>query len=276
MEKQKILSADILDILFEGKNKEYGAYELRKTYEKRITYALSGTAVICLLLFAGSILARDGKKQDPQLYVDKQIELESVKKDPPPEELPKPEQKPVEEKPIATVKNLTPQIVPDKEVTPEDEVKSIDEMVDVKIGKENLDGEKGVDIVTPPVEKSIGVGEGLKVKEPDYEKDIFYNVQIAASFNGGMDAWRKYLERNLNRDLPSENGAPPAQYTVTVSFIVDREGRISDVKAENDPGFGTKEEAVRVILKGPNWIPAQQNGHKVIYRHRQRITFQVE
>jgi protein TonB len=56
---------------------------------------------------------------------------------------------------------------------------------------------------------------------------------------------------------------------------VARDGRISDVKSENDPGYGTKEEAVRVIQRGPNWKPAVQNGRNVIYRHRQTVVFQV-
>ena len=61
-----------------------------------------------------------------------------------------------------------------------------------------------------------------------------------------------------------------------VTFIVDKTGNISDVQAENDPGYGTKAEAIRVIKKGPAWIPAIQNNHKVIYRHKQGITFQVK
>ena len=75
--------------------------------------------------------------------------------------------------------------------------------------------------------------------------------------------------------MPVENGAPAGKYAVVVSFVVARDGKISDVKAENDPGYGTKEEAVRVIQRGPNWKAAVQNGRNVIYRHRQAIVFQV-
>jgi protein TonB len=72
------------------------------------------------------------------------------------------------------------------------------------------------------------------------------------------------------------NGAPPAsQLTVVVSFVVDKEGNVSEVKAENNPGYGTAEEAVRVIKKGPKWIPAVQNNRNVMYRQRQSITFLV-
>lgn len=108
----------------------------------------------------------------------------------------------------------------------------------------------------------------------EYEK-VFTIAQEPASFPGGLPAWTKYLERNLNRDLPVNNGAPPGKYTVVISFIVDKEGGLSDIKAENDPGYGTAEEARRMMAKGPSWIPAKQNGLNVIYRHKQSITFQV-
>lgn len=75
--------------------------------------------------------------------------------------------------------------------------------------------------------------------------------------------------------MPAENGAPPAKYTVVVSFIVSKTGDISEESAENDPGYGTKAEALRVITKGPKWKPAVQNGTNVIYRHKQSITFVV-
>jgi protein TonB len=127
-------------------------------------------------------------------------------------------------------------------------------------------------MVAPPVEKSTGVAEAPK--HPDID-EIVVNVQIQAQFPGGLEGWKRYLERNLNKDLPSENGAPPADYTVIVSFIVDRSGNISDVKAENDPGYGTKQEAIKVILKSPKWTPAIQNGREVVYRQKQNITFRV-
>jgi beta-lactamase regulating signal transducer with metallopeptidase domain len=101
------------------------------------------------------------------------------------------------------------------------------------------------------------------------------DAQIPAKFPGGLTAWVKYLEGNVNRDIPVNKGAPPGNYTVLLSFIVDKNGGVSDVKAENDPGYGTAEEAKRVIIKGPNWIPAKLNGLNVIYRHKQSITFVV-
>jgi len=102
---------------------------------------------------------------------------------------------------------------------------------------------------------------------------VFTEPEMPASFPGGKTGWQKYLERNLNRDLPVKNGAPAGKYTVNMNFIVDQNGNISNLVAENDPGYGTKDEALRVIQKGPDWVPAIQNGKKVTSLVKQSITF---
>ncbi len=113
-------------------------------------------------------------------------------------------------------------------------------------------------------------------RKPAYEgQPLFTQTQTPAQFPGGDVAWQKYLQRNLNRDMLVDKGGPPGKYTVVVSFIVDKEGNLSDIQAENDPGYGTKQEAIRMIEKGPKWVPAEQNGKKVIYRHKQKITWVV-
>ncbi len=101
------------------------------------------------------------------------------------------------------------------------------------------------------------------------------SIQIAAEFPGGLQEWNKYISRNLNGNIPVDKGAPSATYTVEISFSILKDGTISDVVAGNDPGYGTKEEAMRVIYKSPDWKPAVQNGKNVIYRHKQKISFTV-
>jgi len=80
MDVNKILTADILDILFEGKNKAYGAYDLRRTYEKRIKIALAGTFALCLLLFVASFVANSSSKSKAQIIVE-DVNLENVKEE---------------------------------------------------------------------------------------------------------------------------------------------------------------------------------------------------
>ena len=104
---------------------------------------------------------------------------------------------------------------------------------------------------------------------------VFTENQIPAEFPGGTAAWLKYLERNLNKDIVKTNGGPPGKYTVVVSFIIDKLGNLSEIEAMNDPGYGTKEEAIRMIVKGPKWKPAILNGQPVIFRQKQSISFIV-
>lgn len=99
--------------------------------------------------------------------------------------------------------------------------------------------------------------------------------QKIAEFPGGLSEWTRYLEKHLVYDIAFRKGAPPGDYRVQVSFTIDRDGKIIDVRAANDPGYGTMEEAIRVIQNGPAWLPAQQYGKTVIYRHKQSITFRV-
>lgn len=273
MEANKILNADILDILFEGRNKEYGAYELRKTYNGRIIKALIAMLLICGMIFIGSYIAKSAfKTTDKPMLVD-DVKLEDIKEEEK-KETPPPPPPPKVEPPKVEIKQFTPpKIVKDEEVKPEEKPPEQEELEDTKIGTFNQEGEKS-DVVAPPVEeKGTGVVEAPKVEE-DYDKE-FKTVQIEAKFPGGQSAWIKFLERNLNNNTPVDNGAPPGSYTVTVSFLVDKDGNISEVNALNDPGYGTSAEAVRAIKKGPKWIPAVQNGRNVIYRQKQNITFQV-
>jgi len=272
MDINKIQSADILDILFDGRNKEYGAYQLRKTYNARIRNSMIGMALICLIFLVGSIIANSTKKSKNDIVVaDMSLtKVDEPKKNEPPPPPPPPKQEPPK---VEITKFTPPKIVKDEEVKPDEEIKEVEKLADTKIGTINQEGAKDEGVVAPPPEKGTGVVEAPKVEE-DYDK-VFTVVQIAAEFPGGLPAWQKYLERNLNRDVPNDNGAPPGKYTVVVSFIVSKDGSISEVTSENDPGYGTKAEAIKVIQKGPKWKPAVQNGRNVIYRHKQSITFVV-
>jgi protein TonB len=265
MDINKILTAEVLDLIFEGRYKEYGAYELRKTYNNRLRTALIVMVAITALLAAGAIWSNRPKTEKTEIIVQ-DVSLADVnqeKKAPPPP----PKQEPPK---VEMAKFTPPKIVKDEEVKKEDEVKEVEKLEDVKIGAIDQKGIKDDGIVAP-VEQSTG-----PAAPPEEETDkIFTVVQQPAEFPGGLQGWSRYLERTLNRDLPVENGAPAGKYAVTVSFVVSRDGSISDVKAENNPGYGTADEAVRVITRGPKWKPAVQNGRNVIYRHRQAVIFMV-
>ncbi|MBK6935634.1 MAG: energy transducer TonB [Chitinophagaceae bacterium] len=107
------------------------------------------------------------------------------------------------------------------------------------------------------------------------ESKIFDRVEVEASFPGGDQMWRKYLERTLNPNIPVDNGAPEGKFTVVIQFVVDKEGNISDVRPLTHHGYGMEAEVMRVIMKGPKWTPAMQNGRIVKAYRKQPVTFQV-
>ena len=275
MEANKYLSADILDILFEGKNKEYGAYELRKTYSKRIGIAVAVMVAICLLAFIFTILANNGGKKDNQIIVQ-DVQLEDIKKEERPEPPPPPPPPKQPEPPKVEITKFTPpKIVKDEEV--KEPPPPVEKLEDTKIGTIDQEGKKDEGFVAPPVEeKGTGVVEPKKDEE-DYDR-VFTKVEKEAKFPGGQAAWTRYLERNLNSSIPSDEGAPPGLYKVTVQFIVDKEGNISNVTAIETPKAcsGCGPEAIRVIKKGPKWEPAVQNGRNVIFQALQAVIFKVE
>lgn len=271
MDANQILKADALDIIFEGRNKEYGAYELRKTYNRRLMIAIIAMVVVCLVVFISLLISSNRKTTEKTQILVHDVQLANIQEEKKPEP-PPPPPPPKQEPPKIEVKKFTPPKIVKEEVT--EPPPRQEELVETKIGTINQQGIK-TDVIAPPVEeKGTGIVEAPKVTE-DYDKE-FKTVQIQAKFPGGIEAWNRFLQQNLRSDIPVENGAPPGAYTVVVSFLVDKEGNISEVRAENDPGYGTAQEAVRVIKRGPKWIPAVQNGRNVIYRQRQSITFKVE
>lgn len=271
MEKKFKQRNDILEILFANRNKDYGAYELRVMYNKRMKYALAFMLLLCLLFTVGSILANGKDKSKALIYVGPVLELEDIVE--PPEEPVKPPEQKIEQRPVAQEPLTPPKIIADNLVEEKDVMLEIKDYAEVKIGNTKVEGDI-IDVVMPPVEPSTSITKGIKSNADEIDSR-FTPVQIPAEFPGGIKEWQRFLERNLNSDLPTENGAPLGVYTVVVSFTVDTEGKVSDVKAENDPGYGTKDEAIRVIRKGPKWTPAIQNGRSVVYRHKQMITFKV-
>ncbi len=275
MEPNKILQADILDIIFDGKNKAYGAYDLRKTYNKTLVKALLFTSAILLLAFLGSVMANmlnKGKKTDQIEVLETQM-AEIKKDEPPPPPPPPPPPTPPPPPEVNQVKFTPPKIVKDEEVKPDEKIEEIKE--DQVISTKTVESENKEQIVQAPVEdKGTQVVEVPKVS--DDENKIFTKVEVEASFPGGESAWRRYLQNNLNPNTPVDNGAPEGTYQVVVRFIVGRDGSISDVQAETSHGYGMEQEAMKIIKKGPKWTPAIQNGRNVNAYRRQPITFVVQ
>jgi protein TonB len=275
MEVNKILSADVLDIIFEGRNKEYGAYQLRKTYNKRLVTSLLIVGGLCLLLFVGYLVsslldnsaeAKNVVVQDVQL---EEIKQEEKKEEPPPPPPPKPPEPPK----VEMAKFTPPKIVKDEEVKEEEKPPEVEKLEDTKIGLSNQEGQKDEGIVAPPVDDGgKGVVEAPKKDDEDWDK-TFTKVEIESEYPGGAAAWQRYLNRNLR--YPQEAIDNEVQGAVVVQFIVDKEGNVSDVEAISGPQE-LRAEAVRVIKKSGKWTPAVQNGRQVKSYKKQPIVFRLE
>src|SRR5882757_9454065 len=219
MEINKILSADILDIIFDGRNKDYGAYDLRKTYNKRITTSLLVMGGLVLALVAGYLINNYQGAGKKAAVVVQDVQLEDIKeekKNEPPPPPPPPKEPPK----VEMAKFTPPKIVKDEEVKAEEKPPEVEKLEDTKIGAANQEGVKDEGITAPPVsDEGKGVVEAPKKDEEDYDK-TFTKVEIESEYPGGAAAWLRYLNKNFR--YPDDAVNNEVQGTVIVQFIVDK------------------------------------------------------
>lgn len=274
MEISKILTADILDILFEGRNKSYGAYELRKSYKRRLLISLTVMLSTLLLLIGGVLFANmNRKEQIVKEIVIPDNELKLIEKEQPPVE-PPPPVKPPPAQQLETKQFTQLKVVPDEEVKPEEKPPAMEELEDVKIGTANVEGLKDEGIVAPPSDDAgKGVTDIIRKDETDYGA-TFTKVEIDAKYPGGTPAWARFLNKSLANNYPQEAQDNGIQGRVEIMFIVDTLGNVSNVEAVAGPKE-LWDAAIRVIKKSGKWEPAIQNGRRVKAYKRQPIIFQL-
>lgn len=270
MEAKQILKSDLLDILFEGRNKEYGAYDLRKTYNKRLTKALIGTVVFILLLLIGSAIANKLSEDNSVNEIKtSDVTLQQIKPEEPPPPPPPPPKLPPPP-PVATIQFTPPKVVKDEEVVkPPPEIKEIEK---AKVDVKTVEGTKDIGIVAPPSDEVGTQVVAAPVEKKEDPDKVFTKVEIEANFPGGPQAWSKYVSRAISAQLDEFTESDYG--TCIVRFIVDKTGTVSDVQATTMKGSKLAEIAVNAIRKGPKWIPAQQNGRYVNAYRLQPVTLQ--
>lgn len=266
METNQILQSNILDILFDGKNKMYGAYDLRNTYNQRVSTALLSTMGLIIFFVITSAIVNSFKKDDAPMIMKTH---ETVVQVAPPEKI-----KPVIPKLIKTatsapvIKSSIPVVVKDNQVLipPPDKA----EIEKANIGIENIPGNGTPGIINPPSEiKGSEVGGNINSRETSQDSR-FMPIEVEAEFPGGPLAWQRFIQKAINSQLDEFTESDYG--TCTVKFIVDKEGRVSDVHALDMKGSKLAEVAVNAIRKGPRWTPAQQNGHYVNAARLQPVT----
>jgi protein TonB len=272
MEINKILNADILDIIFEGRNKQYGAYELRKTYNSRLTKALIITASILALILLSFVISHFLNRSDKVEKIDVvDTQIAEIKtKDPTPPPPPPPPVKPPPPPAVNQVKFTPPVVKKDEEVKKDEKPPDITDKT--VISSETVKSDNTQQIVQAPIEDK---GTGVAQAPVEDDNTVFTKVEVDAEFPGGPGAWAKFLSKNLDPQVPVDAGAPVGTYRVIIRFIVSKDGTASDVEAETNFGYGMEDEAIRAIKKAPKWTPALQNGRNVNAYKRQPITFVV-
>lgn len=267
MTSKELLHADLLDILFENRNKDYGAYALRKNYDQRMT-----TALVIMLLIGGvfSFFALNGNNHFIEPRMPEAIpEIITVIIPPKPDD-PEPAAIPPKanhNKPLASVKSTIIQIDKDLLITDVPDQRDLSEKI---IDVINIDGELPTD-KNVVIQNKSNPGDGAAPTKPVEEvSPRFIKEESGAEFPGGLSAFSRFLSKHLRAPADLR---PGEKKTVLAQFMVDINGKISEIIILNSAGDYYDKEVIRVLNKMPAWKPAVQNGHKTAIYFKQPVSF---
>ena len=277
MAKIDLIDNNWTDLVFEGKNKEYGAYVLRRDTGKRNVKALVWVMIGIALIFAiayANLAIQNAMKQNAAIETDVELsklaqkkEAKVERKEPVKVEV---EQK-VVEKVKSSVKFTAPEIKKDDEVKPEDEIKSQDDLSKTNTAIGTFDV-KGNDEAEGEVLKAKEVVVDEKPKEE--ETKVFDVVEQMPSFPGGDAELMKFLSTHIKYPVVAEENG--IQGRVIATFVVERDGSISDVKVIKSVDPSLDKEATRVVSSMPHWIAGRQNGNPVRVKYTVPVTFKLQ
>jgi len=266
MTPEAILHSDVLDIIFENRNKQYGAYTLRREYNRRLITALIIMLLVVLVLSLSSLFKKPAGETVFTTVVDLTDTLQLIK---PVEKLPEP--KKVIQNPVATIRNPPPLIVPDHLAT--DTMHTQEELEHPQIGLQDKKGDT-LDVVQPVNSDNSGSGNETTAPEPPApEPDIWLSPEVMPEYPGGIEALRHFLGRNLN--VPEDAVEPGQRIKIPVKFVVNKDGNLSGVEFLVQPDERFKKEILRVMGKMPKWKPGSQHGKTVNVYYTIPIIFEM-
>lgn len=240
-----------IDMVFEGRNKAYGAYVLRKENPKVTLIALFIGAAIFASLLALPMLDWSSDNDEVE---EKVTMVDMAKLAAPPVEEPKPLIPPPPPPPpapkIDEVKFVKPKVVEKEKVV--EEIKTIEELKDKNVGAKDVKGrDDGKIVIDAPS------GEGDKDAKIVEDNTVYNAVEVKPDFPGGLQKFYDFVGKNYR--APEED----IRGKVYVQFVVEKDGSLTDIKVMRDIGYGTGAEAIRVLKKSPRWKPGIQNGRAV-------------
>ena len=247
------------EIVFEHRNKEYGAYELRKRYNKNMNTAF----IIAISVFVISVSVpaiMDFLDSIVPAEADTNVELTLVDAPPLDKDVPPPPPPPDPPPPVQETIKFTPPVVKEEPIDEKDIPPPQDE-IKVQVGTETKEGTGDIELPT----------EGDGKDEVEAPQQIFTIVEQMPEFPGGEEKLFEYLGKNIKYpSMARENGITG---TVYVTFVVEGNGEISDVKKLRGIGGGCDEEAMRVVKAMPSWKAGKQNGKSVRVQYNLPIKF---
>lgn len=268
--KLDLLKQEWIDVVFAGRNKAYGAYELRKENSRRTGWALLvGISFFVLVIAAPTIInAIKGiipkapeKVKITDVVLTPPPPVDQTKKPPPPApEPPKPK--------VDQVKFPPPVVKPDEQV-PDEEPPTVEQLEVADPGQKDQKGDPNAEI---RIDEPVGDADVKQVIEED-PNQIFTAVENQPDFPGGMQAFYKYLGNNIR--YPAVARENNVQGRVFVTFVVEKDGSLTDIKVMRGIGSGCDEEAVRVLKKSPKWKAGIQNGRPVRVQYSVPIAFNL-
>lgn len=240
-----------IDMVFEGRNKSYGAYVLRKENPKvtMIALLIGGTVFAALL----ALPMIDWSSED-EVAEETVTMVDMAKLAPPPPEEVKPLVPPPPPPPPAPkvdeVKFVKPKVVEKEKVV--EEIATIEDLKDKNVGAKDVKGrEDGVAVIDKPS------GDGDKAATIVEDNTVYNAVEVRPDFPGGIQKFYDFVGKNYR--APEED----VKGKVFVQFVVEKDGSLTDIKVMRDLGYGTGAEAIRVLKKSPKWKPGIQNGRPV-------------
>lgn len=261
------------DIIFQARNRAYGAFDLRKQYRPTLSRALGlGIALFLGALAAPTLYARFWPHASVS-YNQSMDEVTLTKLAEPPVELPISLPPPKTAPAVNTVRNLPLIVMPEADVVEENLPPTTEQLQDATSGTETAQGTGDIDIIAAPEASAPTIKE--KALEVENKPEApFLTVEQQPEYPGGMEALRTFLGKNLN--YPRSAASAGVSGRVYVSFVVNTDGSLADIQVLKGIGFGCDEEAVRVMQKMPHWRPGKQAGRAVRVKYNLPISFTLE
>ena len=277
MSKIDLISGEWTDIVFTGRNQSYGAYKLRKGTGKRNVISIIAVITLAVLCQIGLTIKKAADAEAARRAAMTQaVELSQLEQ---PKKKAEVKQKQIKVEPErvveqvkSSIKFTAPVIKKDSEVKPEDELKTQDQLMETKtaIGSFDVKGNDDANGEVLKAKEVIAQPEPPKVEETK----VFDVVEQMPSFPGGPAALMTYLSQNTKYPVVAqENGV---QGRVVVSFVVERDGSITDVRVVRSVDPSLDKDATRVVKSMPNWIPGKQNGSTVRVKYNVPVSFKLQ